>query len=77
MEHRNEIIKMKLQAVYNTVELLDIRPTYYNVNYLVGILRTLKEVQDALDGADGETDGEGAGTPGEAKNGPETADPED
>ena len=77
MEHRNEIIKMKLQAVYNTVELLDIRPTYYNVNYLVGILRTLKEVQDALDGADGETDGEEAGTPGEAENGPETADPED
>jgi len=39
---------MKLQAVINTLELLNMPSTYDNANYMVGIYRTLKEVRDAL-----------------------------
>ena len=38
----------KLQAVINTLELLKMPASYENVNYLMGIYKTLAEVRDAL-----------------------------
>ena len=40
--------EQKLQAVINTLETLDIKPTYDNTNKLLGIYRTLAEVRDAI-----------------------------
>ena len=38
----------KVQAVINTLELLNMPSTYSNVNYMTGIYRTLAEVRDFL-----------------------------
>ena len=55
--------EQKLQAVINTLETLDIKPTYDNTNKLLGIYRTLAEVRDAIHNEEaakdaGETDAE-------------------
>lgn len=42
----------KLQAVINTLELLKMPASYENVNYLMGIYKTLAEVRDALKNAE-------------------------
>lgn len=47
----------KIQAVINTVELLDVPATMKNCNYLMGIYNTLLEVRDDLNKAGVETDG--------------------
>ena len=39
----------KLQAVINTLALLNMPPTYDNVNHLTGIYQTLCAVRDDLD----------------------------
>lgn len=41
-------LKTKIQAVINTLELLNMPPTYDNVNYTLGIYNTLVEVRDAI-----------------------------
>lgn len=41
-------LKVKIQAVINTLELLNMPPTYSNTNYLLGIYNTLVEVRDAI-----------------------------
>ena len=41
-------LKMKIQAVINTLELLNMPPTYNNVNHMLGIYNTLAEVRDAI-----------------------------
>lgn len=38
----------KLQAVMNTLETLDIKPTYDNTNKLLGVYRFLAEVRDNI-----------------------------
>ena len=38
----------KLQAIMNTLETLDIKPSYDNCNKLLGIYRTLAEVRDKI-----------------------------
>lgn len=38
----------KIQVVMNTLETLDIKPTYDNTNKLLGIYRTLAEVRDEI-----------------------------
>lgn len=38
----------KIQAVINTLELLEIKPTYNNCNCLTGIYHTLFQVCDDL-----------------------------
>lgn len=53
----------KIQVVINTLEVMDIKPTFDNTNKLLGIYRTLAEVRDAIhqeeDAEDaGETDAE-------------------
>jgi hypothetical protein len=41
-------MKMKIQAVINTLDLLTMPPTYDNVNHMLGIYTTLVEVRDAI-----------------------------
>ena len=41
-------LKMKIQAVINTLELLEMSPTYNNTNRMLGIYNTLVEVRDAI-----------------------------
>lgn len=41
-------LKMKIQAVINTLEMLDMSPTYNNTNRMLGIYNTLVEVRDAI-----------------------------
>ena len=41
-------LKMKIQAVINTLDLLTMPPTYDNVNHMLGIYTTLVEVRDAI-----------------------------
>lgn len=38
----------KLQVVMNTLETLDIKPTYDNANKLLGVYRFLAEVRDNI-----------------------------
>lgn len=38
----------KLQIVINTLETLDIKPTYDNTNKLLGIYRFLADVRDEI-----------------------------
>ena len=38
----------KIQAVMNTLELMQIPATYDNTNRMLGIYRTLMEVRDSL-----------------------------
>ena len=38
----------KIQVVINTLEVMDIKPTFDNTNKLLGIYRTLAEVRDAI-----------------------------
>ena len=38
----------KLQAVMNTLSIMEIKPTYDNTNKLLGIYQTLMEVQGDL-----------------------------
>lgn len=43
----------KIQAVINTLENLDIRPTYDNTNRLLGVYQVLNEVKESIEkGAD-------------------------
>lgn len=41
-------LRMKIQAVINTLELLNMPPIYDNVNHMLGIYNTLVEVRDAI-----------------------------
>ena len=41
-------LKMKIQAVINTLELLQMPPTFNNTNRMLGIYNTLAEVRDTL-----------------------------
>ena len=41
-------IAEKLQVIMNTLETLDIKPTYDNTNKLLGIYRTLADVRDEI-----------------------------
>jgi len=43
-----EDIILKIQAVMNTLEGLDIKSTYDNMNRILGSLQTLAEVRDQL-----------------------------
>jgi len=43
----NELAE-KLQRVINTIETVDIKATFDNMNKLLGSLQTLAEVRDAL-----------------------------
>lgn len=47
----------KLQAVINTLKLLEMPPTYDNVDKMTGIYKTLCEVRDELYEAEVEVDG--------------------
>ena len=43
----------KIQAIINTLEMLDIKPTYDNTNRLLGVYQTLAEVKESIEkGAD-------------------------
>ncbi len=47
----------KIQAVLNTLERMEIRSTYDNTNYMLGIYNTLTEVRDDLQGKEAPEDG--------------------
>ena len=38
----------KIQAVINTLKMLEMPPTFDNVNMMTGIYKTLMEVRDAI-----------------------------
>lgn len=48
----------KLQAVINTLKLLEMPPTYENVDRMTGIYKILCEVRDGIYEAEVEADGE-------------------
>ena len=52
----------KIQAVLNTLERMEIRSTYDNTNYMLGIYNTLTEVRDDLQAKEGAEDGGEADT---------------
>ena len=41
-------LRTKIQAVINTLEILEMPTTYNNVNRMLGIYNTLVEVRDSL-----------------------------
>lgn len=47
----------KLQAVINTLSLLNMPPTFDNVNHMTGIYQTLAQIRDELMEAEVEADG--------------------
>lgn len=47
----------KIQAVINTLALLEMKTTYDNCNMMTGIYRTLTEVRDDIHAQEAETDG--------------------
>ena len=47
----------KLQAVINTLSLLNMPPTFDNVNHMTGIYQTLAHIRDELMEAEVEADG--------------------
>lgn len=47
----------KLQAVINTLSLLNMPPTFDNVNHMTGIYQTLVQIRDELMEAEVEADG--------------------
>jgi len=46
-----------IQKVINTLEGLDIKPTYDNMNRLLGCMQVLANVRDNLEKQEGEADG--------------------
>lgn len=54
MDYKNS---EKLQAVINTLKLLEMPPTYDNVDRMTGIYETLCKVRDELYEAEVEVDG--------------------
>lgn len=48
----------KIQVVMNTLETLDMKPTYDNVNKMLGILKTLAGIRDEISAEDAEVTGE-------------------
>ena len=38
----------KIQAVLNTLEILDMKPTYNNTNRMLGIFNTLTDIKNEL-----------------------------
>lgn len=38
----------KIQAVLNTLEILDMKPTYNNTNRMLGIFNTLNDIKNEL-----------------------------
>lgn len=54
-------LAVEIQKVLNTLEGLDIRPTYDNMNRLLGCMQVLVNVRDELekeDASDGNADAE-------------------
>jgi len=47
-------LAVEIQKVLNTLECLDIKPTYDNMNRLLGCMQVLASVRDKLE--EGETD---------------------
>ena len=45
---------MKIQAVINTLEQIQIPATYDNTNRMLGVFRTLMEVRDSLPEGEGQ-----------------------
>ena len=49
----------RIQAVINTLQTLEMPPTYDNANKMLGIYKTLVEIRDELAGIEAETGDEG------------------